>query len=254
MTWLKSITIQRKATRWPLQCLTVVLLWLLALSPLEARNEDKIAQRIIDLAKIELERHYPSPNYRVEVEIRRLPKVVERLSVSEIQGIRFQNTLDPKGYERIQVVAKNQPSLSRISAQVQLNVKVWQHLPVLRQKRKGGENVLANHLQMDWVDISRLTGPFLQDVDQLNDQMVLARLLQKGQPIRLQEFISKPVVQAGDPVKLIMEKSGFRIEILCTARQDGAVGDEIRCYSNENRTTYTATVLDKGLAQWKHTY
>lgn len=217
-----------------------------------ASNE--LSGHILEITKDKLAHFYSEESFKFQVEIKRIPSSLKKLNASEIEDIVFINPISPKGYERAQIIVKNQGIKANYSNQLQLHIKVWQKLPLLKVSKQASEPLEVQDFFSDWYEITRLSGPFIQDLNEIEPNLVLARMLQKGQPIRSIDLTKKAIIEAGDNITLVMNKAGFSIQILCVARQDGALGEEIRCYSEENRKTYAATIIQKGLVQWKQTY
>lgn len=248
MRGLASITIRTLS-------LMILLSSLLELRILSGKPSDMAVQsHIKQLISEALEQSYPPSEYRFEIALKRIPKSVDQLEADDIEGIRFNASTAPKGYERVELITQDPVFSNRISNRVQVHIQLWQKLPIMRNSMKEGERIGSQDIHYQWLDITRLTGPFITQIEEIPANQVLARLLQKGSPIRINDFKREAVVFAGEPIIMIMEQSGYRIEILCTARQDGAIGEEIRCYSADNRKTYSVEILDKGTTRWKHTY
>jgi|AntRauMFilla1563_2_1112583.scaffolds.fasta_scaffold00232_10 flagella basal body P-ring formation protein FlgA len=215
---------------------------------------NELAEHLLALSKEKLASFYPNESYKFQIELKRIPNSINKIAVSEIEDIVFVNPISPKGYERAQIVTKQQGVNSNYSNQLQLYIKVWQKLPLLKESKQAAEPIQEQDFFTDWYDVTRLSGHFIDDLNQVDPNLVLARMLQKGQPIRAIDLAKQAVIEAGENITLVMSKSGFTIQILCIARQAGAIGEEIRCYSEENRKTYAATIIQKGLVQWKQTY
>lgn len=212
--------------------------------------ENKVQQLVIQ----KLDEFYPSPLYKVQVEVKRIPFKLKEVDAKEIEEVQFLTPSKPKGYERIRLQTQSNNMESGYSSLAQVHIRVWQHLPLLSNTKSGGENVQESDFRMDWFEITQLSGSFIQNIQEIEPHKVLSRMLKAGQPIRDIDLIAPAVVEAGDPITVIMQKSGFQIQFMCTARQDGAVGDQIRCYSADNRKTYSAIILDRNKALWNATY
>jgi flagella basal body P-ring formation protein FlgA len=215
---------------------------------------NELSDLLLTLTQEKLASFYPEDTYKFQVELKRVPTSIKKIPLSEIEDIVFVNPINPKGYERAQVVTKQQGVNGNYSSQIQLHIKVWQKLPLLNASKQADEPIEEKDFFTDWYEITRLSGDFINDAREIEPDLVLARMLQKGQPIRTIDLTKKAIIEAGENITLVMNKSGFSIQILCIARQGGAIGEEIRCYSDENRKTYAATIIQKGLVQWKQTY
>lgn len=227
----------------------------LTISNSNQRTESsELTAHLLSLTTQKLQGFYPSSSFKIQIELKRVPKSIHKIPLNEIEDISFVNPVNPMGYERAQIVTKARGIDGNYSNQLQLHIKVWQKLPLLRESKQASERLGSQDFFEDWYEITRLSGPFIDDINQIGHDLVLARMLQKGQPIRTIDLTKQAIVEAGENITLVMNKSGFTIQILCIARQAGAIGEEIRCYSDENRKTYAATIIQKGLVQWKQTY
>jgi len=71
--------------------------------------------------------------------------------------------------------------------------------------------------------------------------------------VRRADITTEYLVEAGESVTLVFINSGTRIDLSATARQSGALNEDIRLYSEETRRTYLGTVSGNGEVIWKRT-
>lgn len=217
-------------------------------------SKAEVESRISELVQQKLKLLYPESTYRYEIEIKRVPSKLEINSKKEIEEISFVNTSLPKGYERVKIHLSSSDQLNGYASLAQVHIKLWQKLPLLTTNKANGEALSQDDFRTDWYEITKLSGYFVTNYEQIRKDQVLSRMLNAGQPIRDIDLTAKPVIEAGDPIIVIMQKDGFQIQFTCIARQGGAIGEHIRCYSEDNRKTYSATILDRNKALWKATF
>lgn len=136
--------------------------------------------------------------------------------------------------------------------EIQLQVQMSRKLPVAATRMVSGSQPEISQFVMEWVDVTRLQHELVAEMGQL-EGMQLRRTLLAGQPVRITDIWTPPVVAAGDVVTLLFATEFMQITIPATARQDGQAGDVIRIYSSETRKTYLAQVQGPGEVVWKQT-
>lgn len=215
---------------------------------------DQVEQKIVSILESKLLELYPPSHYKFEIELKRIPSKIKQLKATDIDDVSFLNPARPKAYERLRIHVSDDSYRAGLSNLAQVHIQLWEYLPLLVTPKESGQPIEQTDFRVDWFDTTLLSGDFITDFNQLNTNKVLSRMLKAGQPIRTIDLIAPAVVKAGDLIKVIMQKSGFQIEFMCTAREDGAIGGKIRCYSEDNRKTYSATILDNKQALWNATY
>ncbi|MEX2600490.1 MAG: flagellar basal body P-ring formation chaperone FlgA [Balneolaceae bacterium] len=205
-------------------------------------------QQILDLALEALQNRYDSETFRFSLSARWIPGTLLQTSPEEIESV------IPNGgvsrYTRFEVTAGS--GQDRTVMEVQLEVEIEQLLPVAVGMILNGDVLLSEDFQMRWVSTDGNGDRLVQSMEALEGK-TLRRNLAEGQPVRLVDISSDRVVEAGDPVTLIFEERGIRIELTGEAREAGAKDDEIRIYSNETRRRYLGLITGPGVAKWKQT-
>lgn len=211
-------------------------------------NNDDVESFIIEKAREQLENHFASGEYRFEVRPRWIPDQLLKQNPDQILGVRLQGEV--KRYTNFKVLYNLQGD--RRNKEIQLQVEADQKIPVVTDRVRRGEELTKEKLTIDWVSLSHHSGKYITDVAMLEGKK-LKRTLLSGQPVR-QSFVRRElVVEAGDQVKVVIERKGIQVQITGEARENGSEGDRIKIYSNETRKKYVGEVIRPGVIEWKNT-
>lgn len=205
-------------------------------------------KQILDLALNALQKMHDSDRYRFSVSARWIPGSLLQVNPEDIESVLPNSDVDR--YTRFEVTAGS--GQNRTVTEVQLAVEIERFIPVTVRRVLNGEVLRKEDLQKRWVSSARNGDRLVQNLEELNGKTV-RRNLAEGQPVRQVDVSSDRVVEAGDPVTLIFEDQGIRIELTGEAREAGAENDEIRIYSNETRRRYLGRIKGPGVAIWKRT-
>ncbi len=214
-------------------------------------NADKaIEEVVVGHITSFMQQYYPVDEYRVQVELRRIPNFFETVQNHQIEGVQFRGNGIPSGYSVFDVNLNNR--VRNPQSNVQAFIRIKRHLPVPTSRIVSGDMLSASQFTTAWVDITRQSGNFITDAQDFEGK-VAGRILREGVPVRASELRRIPIIQAGELVTMIYQQGNLAIQVQGVARQDGAAGDKIRVHSEETRKTYTATVQADGTLVWNNT-
>lgn len=214
---------------------------------LEIRDHrEAVVETILQKAAEALnERGLASETARFSLSPRWIPNRIAELSPSEVHSVTPKSG-EIREYTLFEVLTPGG------SIDIQLQVEQSRVLPVAAQRILSGEELTVDQFATEWVDVTRLNGDYVTDLDEIRG-MQLRRTLLAGQPVRRSDIWTPPVVSAGDQITLVFMTDFMQVTIPATARQDGQPGDVIRIYSSETRRTYLAEVSGPGEVLWKQT-
>lgn len=133
---------------------------------------------------------------------------------------------------RCQDTGPNGPGWSVL---VPIEVKVYGQALVATRSLQAGETLTLDGIAPQEVELTREPPGALADAAQLND-VVLTRGIAAGQPLRRDHLRQRPVVAAGDMVKLVASGSGFSVTSYGKALNAGAEGQTVRVQADSGRT------------------
>lgn len=203
---------------------------------------------ILKKAREQLEQRFSDGEYRFEVQPRWIPSRLLQLSPGNILALELQGNVER--YTNFEVLYQQRGARQR--TEIQLKIKAEQQLPVVVRRVKRGEELTSEDLTYQWVSLSRNSADYIEDIEALEDK-TLRKTLLSGQPVRKSLISRKIIIQAGDEVKVVIERNGVQVQVTGQARENGAQGDRIRIYSSETRKKYEGEVIRPGVIQWKNT-
>jgi len=212
----------------------------------EARYPAK--QVILDQAREALMSTFDSDGHRFEVSPRWIPGSLARMPAESVEQVTPNGSVERYTGFDVTYTAGGR----RRQAQVQLQVDIEQNVPVMRDRITGGTVITSDDMVMRWIPVPRDRGQLVTNLSEIEGKTV-RRTLMSGEPIRKADITTEYLVEVGESVTLIMEQKGMRIDITAVARQDGALHEDIRLYSDETRRTYVGAIAGPGMVIWKRT-
>lgn len=203
---------------------------------------------ILKKAREQLEQRFSDGEYRFKVQARWIPNRLLQLSPDKILALELQGNI--KRHTNFEVLYQQRGTRQR--TEIQLKVETEQKLPVVIYRVKRGEKLTSDDLTYQWVSLSRNSGEYIEDMKRLEGK-TLRKTLLSGQPIRRSMISREIIVEAGDEVKVVIERNGVQVQVTGEARENGAQGDRIKIYSSETRKKYEGEVIRPGIIQWKNT-
>jgi flagella basal body P-ring formation protein FlgA len=216
------------------------------------RSDSLVKARLQRLIEQHLLSYYPKDQYRFELEFKRLPRTLEHLEPQYLASAKKTSRGRPRGYETMNIALVDDQGESNGLTHVQVHIRLWQKLPIPRQRILSGERLSQDLLNYKWVEITRMTGNFITEAPRV-DGYIADHMLPAERPLRETDLARPSVVEAGDMVNMQFNDSGLQISLRCTARQSAAKGEEIRVYSEQTRRTYQVKVLNRSQVQWLQT-
>lgn len=211
-------------------------------------SQDSSAKKIQELARHEITSI--CKECKIAITPKWIPNVIERLESHQITDIQFTEVGLPKGYQTASVIF--QENDKRVSQDVQLHIRIEKLLPVAAKRIKRNEVISDGDLLMQMTDITRLQRMPIDSKEEIVNQSANS-LIKKGSVIYRLSLQKKPVIHAGDRVKMIYAEGGVEVALNCNAREDKAAGEIIRLYSEKTRKTYIGKVVDAEKVLWEKT-
>lgn len=203
---------------------------------------------ILEKAKASLDGMYCNDSYRFHLQPRWIPSTLARLPADAVHDVTMLGSLDR--YTGFHVVYEHRGRRQEVRIQLKVDIDQW--LPVARELVTAGTVIGGDHLDMRWVNVPRDRGQLVTDPAVLHGK-TLRRTLAAGEPVRTADITTEFLVEVGQAVQLVMTGDGTVIELTAVARQNGALGDDIRVYSDDTRRTYLGRVEQAGRVQWIRT-
>jgi flagella basal body P-ring formation protein FlgA len=209
---------------------------------------EEVKSLILKKAKASLVRRFSKGEYRFQVRPRWIPNTLLQQRTTEIQAVHLKGNV--KRYTTFDVLYTLRGK--RKKAQVQLKVKIERKVPVAVRRLPRDSKIEEEDLELQWVPVLEYQGKLVSDTAILKGK-TLRRTLLAGQPVR-EKYVSRNyVIEAGDQVKVIIERAGIWVQVTGEARENGAKGDKIGIYSKETRRKYVGEVIRPGVTLWKNT-
>jgi flagella basal body P-ring formation protein FlgA len=121
------------------------------------------------------------------------------------------------------------------SVLVPVEVKVFGQALVATRVLPAGETPASDALELQEIELSRQAPGVLTDLAAVGDA-VMARTLAAGQPLRREHLRTRPVIAAGETVKLVASGGGFSVTSYGKALNAGADGQTVRVQADSGRT------------------
>jgi flagella basal body P-ring formation protein FlgA len=114
-----------------------------------------------------------------------------------------------------------------------------------------GERIQASDLREDRIDASSIPRDVTRDLNRLVG-LELRRAVRNGTPIRTTWVEAPTLVERGQLVRLVLVRSGLRIEGRGRAVSDGALGERIRVVNTDSRREVMGCVAPDGSIDVDH--
>lgn len=101
-----------------------------------------------------------------------------------------------------------------------------------------------------WTDLSEIPGGMVVSRAQLANASA-ARTMRAGDPLRTSDLKPTPVIRAGDPVELIVQRGSVAVSVRATARQAGCLGQTIPVRNELTGRLVNARVAGPGTVEWR---
>ena len=138
-----------------------------------------------------------------------------------------------------------------------LDVAYYDSVAVIETTVGSDDAVDTDDLALTWMETTRFHGTPLRadDLRELKEQdsLYATRRLTEGSTLRSGDLRSSYAAETGSTVVMHYERGAVNLELRCTARQSGFVGDTVRLYSPDTQTTYRARLTGPRTAEWIET-
>ena len=112
---------------------------------------------------------------------------------------------------------------------------------VANQALRKGQALSAADFQCAEGDLTKLGDSLLEDPEQIRN-MELARPLQPGTPVRLNDLKPIAVIESGDQVRVTVLGKGFAIDTMGQAMSDAAMGGSVKVRISDGKIVQGAAV------------
>jgi flagella basal body P-ring formation protein FlgA len=121
------------------------------------------------------------------------------------------------------------------SVLVPVDVKVYGQALIATRALPAGEAPAIDALELQEIELTRHAPGVITDPAAIGDG-IMARTLAAGQPLRREHLRARPVIAAGEMVKLVASGSGFSVTSYGKALNAGADGQTVRVQADSGRT------------------
>jgi len=121
------------------------------------------------------------------------------------------------------------------SVLVPIEVKVFGQALVATRPLPAGETPSIDSLELQEIELTRQAPGVITDLAVITDA-IMTRTLPPGQPLRREHLRARPVIAAGEMVKLVATGSGFSVTSYGKALNAGADGQIVRVQADSGRT------------------
>lgn len=223
--------------------LGVALLGVLVGAPDALAGEAEVAAA----AEAALAEAWPSVAARAEVRVVRLSGAAAEAEPP--LRVRFLDPSPPRGRTSAVVEVEADGAWAR-AGWAYLEVAHHGTVAVLTRDVARGEPV-ADALRPEAADVTDL--PDALSPDALGDGWTAARSLRAGTVLTGRLVAAPAAVERGDPVRVVYARGAVRIALDGEARERGAVGDEVRVYCDDVRSTFRVRLTGPGAGVWVRT-
>ncbi len=121
------------------------------------------------------------------------------------------------------------------SVLVPVEVKVFGPALIATRPLPAGETPAPDALELQEIELTRQAPGLITDPAAIADA-IMARTLSAGQPLRREHLRARPVVSAGEMVKLVAAGSGFSVTSYGKALNAASEGQTVRVQADSGRT------------------
>lgn len=226
---------------------------LLGVIPLHA--QDGIDGAVRRAAEQELASRFPERADRLEVRVRSVRSPLD--SAAQLRVDFPEREEPPGGLTQVEVHTRASSGQWEGTGWARLHVARYDSVLTVRNRVRAGEAITFSKVQRAWREVTDFQEEPLQTGE-------LRARLREG-PLVASRFVRADRVLRGDDVRPpYAANTGATIEVhhgrgrvtlllSCTAREPGFVGDVIRVYCPDFRTTYRARVTGRDTARWIET-
>jgi flagella basal body P-ring formation protein FlgA len=225
--------------------LLLLIVWLF--QGANSAMEDRVMREVNRIVKS----YYPADKFKVETSLKWMPSVLSRVETDKITTVSYIGNGTPLGNS---VFTVNFSYGQRIYSQnIQAIVTVKQHLPVLNQRMKSGDVIVAKNIEWVWISLNQKPADLITDAADL-DSVLVTGIINAGEPVKKSEIKPFPLIPIHQTVQMQFEQNGIRIHIPVRTREDGAKNGRIKVWSEATQKNYLVTIISKDLVKWESTF
>lgn len=196
---------------------------------------------------------FPEVAPRLDVRVVRMGSSVERASALRV---RFnQSDAIPRGHAQIRLLTLNDGSWDEAGWAL-LYVAHFDSVAIARSDVPAGRDVRPANVTFAWMETTKFRGePLLpRDLRILGGEAVFARRpLRAGEAVRKDDLRPAYAAETGQTITVTYRRGGLSMKLRCQAREPGHLGDVIRAYNSDTKSTYQVILTGSGAAKWKST-
>lgn len=207
------------------------------------------AQPLAEAAQQALATRYPAEVHALAVRIDRAADAVLDVDAPVVVWPALADV--PRGRVQVRV----QDASGRDAGVAMLFVAHFDSVVVTRETVAAGDEVDASALTAVWRETTRLRGGVLlaRDLATMPATLFATRHLRADVPLRPGDLRPPYAAEAGAPVDMVYTRGSVAFTLRAEAREAGHVGDTIRLFLSDTRTTYRARLTAPGEAVWVET-
>jgi flagella basal body P-ring formation protein FlgA len=111
-----------------------------------------------------------------------------------------------------------------------------------------GATLSSADVRLEERDVTVARGAYLTDVAQLNGK-ILKRTVPEGRLVTADMLNEEDIIKRGQRVTLLVEQSGFMVQMAGTALSDGTINERIRVENNSSQRTVEGIVRSPQLVE-----
>lgn len=237
--------------------LTVLLAFVLA-APADPPEAASVQVRDAMLAW--LDARYPALRPRLDVRVLRMDPEAEAVLTSAPEPLRLDvphPTAVPHARTQVTLLAGSEAAGYEKIGWAMLYVAHFDSLVVPTRTVRPDDPLAPEAVQMAWTETTTFRGEPLTPAayrELLAQGDVFAvRTLREGRPLRSTDVRPPYLVDTGSSVRMHYARGRLAMTLTCKAREAGALGDEVRLYAPDTKTTYRARITGPGTAIWIET-
>lgn len=230
-------------------CLLVALLFAVgATAQSGPRQSDDANEAIVDGANADISARWPELAQRVEVRVLRMTG-----DEAEMDGdlrVRLLTDAPPRGRTSAELHVRDASGSWRRVGWALLEVAWFGEAVILTESVQRGAPISREAFKVERTDITNVTAPLVAMDSLGGENWTAARTLASGTTLTV-DLVERPnAANRGDAVRFRYERGAVAIDLVGEARERGAVGDVIRVYSSDTRSTHRVLMTAPGEGIW----
>lgn len=217
------------------------------------RTDDVSSESVRTAVETVFAQRFPDLAPGLEVRVVRMGNSVESASALRV---RFNHSdAIPRGHAQVRLLTLNEGSWSDAGWAL-LYVAHFDSVAISRSDVPKGGSVAPGDVTFAWIETTKFRGQPLRPDDWRafgSDGLYAYRPLRSGEAIRADDLRPPYVAETGQTITVTYRRSGLDLKVRCQAREPGHLGDVIRAYSPDTKSTYKVVLTGPGSGTWKST-